>query len=337
MDIPDVQTQMGIRELLRYKAKFQGRGLIQRVLVGGTQLIEGDRLEPSLFLRDVADFELMTPPFRVTFWRMFNEDRCLHNSPLFLTPGLGIQTHAADTLHCWLLGPVEQFIATALWFLIGSSVYTPKIDYLSTEDCNRIALLRVKQKLWDHYKLKRSDPQWKRKGSEIWNLTIKMLGKKKHPKLNVKAAEAKGILEFVVKQLGEDVSKLEPIEMERGQLLLACGKSALKVDMALRNSGKIELEHSVRQQLLNDYTHHVTLFHRAGGLLKPKHHMMFHLIIDTARLGAPSLHATFRDESLNGVIAGIARSCHRNHFAEAVHFKFSALQVLAGPSAMHMH
>jgi hypothetical protein len=216
----------------------------------------------------------------------------------------------------------------------------PNISFLSTEDCNRIALLGIKKKLWDHYKLKRTDPEWRKKGSEIWNLTIKMLGKKKNPMLNVKAAEAKGVLEFVVKQLQEDCPKLfGAVERERGALLLACGNAALKVDMALRASSmaNFEMEPARQQQLLNDYTHHVTLFHRAGGNLIPKHHMMFHLIIDTARLGAPSLHATFRDESLNGVIAAIARSCHRNHFSEAVHFKFAALQALGSPSAMQMH
>ena len=138
--------------------------------------------------------------------------------------------------------------------------------------------------------------------------------------LSIKAAEAKGLLEFVVKLLEADVPKLNEREQMRGQLLLACGKAAWRVELALRNTGQISMSVADRQQLLTDYTHHVVLFHRAGGVLKPKHHMMFHLILDASWKGSPSLWATFRDESLNGVLAGIARSCHRNRFGEVIHF-----------------
>ena len=164
-----------------------------------------------------------------------------------------------------------------------------------------------------------------------------MLGKRKDPKISIKATEAKGLLEFVINLLEEDVPKLAPAEAMQGALLLACGKSAFRVELALRNSGAMVLSRVQRQELLNDYTHHVSLYHRAGGKLKPKHHMMFHMILDSSWKGAPSLYATFRDESLNGVIAGIARSCHRKRFGEIIHFKFSALQSLIGPDAVHMH
>ena len=108
---------------------------------------------------------------------MFDEDRVLHDSPLFLIPGLGIDTHGADMLHQWCLGPVLSFIPLALWFLIKSSLYSPAIDFLSTEDCANIALMRIKHKLWAHYRLKRTDPRFRKKWSQNWNLTLNMLGK----------------------------------------------------------------------------------------------------------------------------------------------------------------
>jgi hypothetical protein len=339
--VADIATRVRITTNLRYKAAFIGRGLIRPLTIAigddTIYLMKGDRLEPTLDMMDVSLFESMTPPFTAVFWRNFQEDRVLHNSPLFLTPGLGIDTHGPDTLHQWCLGPMCTYIPLAIWFLVGSSVYSPNISYLSTEDCCKIALMRVKHKLWEHYRIKRSDPRWKQKGSEIWSLTLKMLGKKSAPLISIKAAEAKGLLEFIVKLLEQDVPKLVSHERLRGELLLACGKSAWRVELALRNSGVIEMTRDQRQQLLNDYTHHCTLYFRAGGLLKPKHHQLFHMILDSSWKGHPSLYATFRDESLNGVIAGIARSCHRNSFAEVVHFKFSALQAMAAPSAMHMH
>ena len=342
VEIIDLATRARISKELRYKSKFIGRGLIKPVTVRDqfgrpTNLVVGDRLEPTPELRDVSAFETLAPPFRVRFWRCFDEDRVIHDSPLFFVPGLRIDTQGPDSLHGWALGPVCSYIPLALWFLIGSSIYTPAIDHLSTEDCAKIALLRIKQKLWAHYKVKRGDPRWRTKGSEIWNLTLSMLGKKKNPTISVKAAEARGLLEFVVELLKKDVPNLNIGERMRGALLLACGESAMKVDTALRNAGTLTYSREQRQQLLNDYTHHVTLYQRAGGILKPKHHMMFHCILDSSWKGAPSLWATFRDESLNGVIAGIARSCHRNRFGEVVRFKFAALQAMAGPDAMHMH
>jgi hypothetical protein len=339
--VPDVATRVRLTMHLRYNNKFIGRGLIENLEIpsadGIVYLMQGDRLEPCLEMRDVSQFESMTPPFSITFWRNFADDRLLHNSPLFSIPGLGIDTHGPDTLHQWCLGPVCQFIPLALWFLVESSLYTPSIDFISSEDCTKIALVKIKATLWQHYRIKRGDSRWRQKGSEIWNLTMKMLGKRSAPLISIKAAEAKGLQEFISKLLEEYVPNLMPHEKLRGELLLASAKSAWRVELALRNSCQIELTRDQRQQLLNDYTHHVTLYHRAGGLLKPKHHMMFHMILDSSWKGAPSLYATFRDESLNGVIAGIARSCHRNRFGEVVHFKFSALQAMAAPSAMHMH
>ena len=98
-----------------------------------------------------------------------------------------------------------------------------------------------------------------------------MLGKSSDPKLSIKAVEAKGLLEFVCKIFEEDVPKLQPAGKKQGDFLLACGKAAWRVELNLRNSGAVVLSRDQRQQLLNDYTHHVSLFHRAGGTLKPKH------------------------------------------------------------------
>ena len=178
--IPDLASRILVSTHLRYKKAFIGRGLKDRIIVGDPpiQLMKGDRLEPTLAMRDVSKFEDLTPPFDVTFWRCFGEDRVLHDTPLFLVPGLGIDTHGPDTLHSWCLGPVISYIPVAILFLIGSSIYTPSIDFLSKEDFSKIGLMQIKKKLWEHYRSKRADPRWKSKGSEVWNLTLQMLGKK---------------------------------------------------------------------------------------------------------------------------------------------------------------
>ena len=110
----------------------------------------------------------------------------------------------------------------------------------------------------------------------------------------------------------------------------------MRVDELLRNTGTYVVTFDAQQELLDSYLHHVTLFSRCGGRLRPKHHMMFHLIEQCDKIGAPEVRATYRDESLNGVIARIAQSCHRNHFGEVAHAKFAQLQALGGRAAMHM-
>jgi hypothetical protein len=76
------------------------------------------------------------------------------------------------------------------------------------EDVVRVGLLRIKNKLWQHYKMKRNDPRWRKKGSEMCDLTQNMLGARRNPMMSVKAAEARGLLDFCAKLLEDAVARL---------------------------------------------------------------------------------------------------------------------------------
>ena len=74
-------------------------------------LLAGDRLEPSEYLRDVASFENMELPGYVVFWRPSAETVSKHNNPLFSPSlGVGLGTIAIDTLHCLHLGVLKRFV-----------------------------------------------------------------------------------------------------------------------------------------------------------------------------------------------------------------------------------
>ena len=60
----------------------------------------------------------------------------------------------------------------------------------------------------------------------------------------------------------------------------------------------------------------------------PKHHWMVHCVQQPPTFGNPRFHHTYRDESLNGVIAKIAKTSARSTFAVTVHRKFGILQQL---------
>jgi hypothetical protein len=165
---------------------------------------------------------------------MTDEDRTLHESPLFRIPDIH---HCPDILHCWALGPVCAFVATSIWWLITTPAFKVTVDGLSPEDENRLSLLKIRGKLWEFYKIKRTDPHFKAKGAEVWNLTLKMLGKKKKgnsPMLNVKAAEARGMLDFVCTLLEESLPMLVGTECHDAcQMMSACGLAARDVDHCL--------------------------------------------------------------------------------------------------------
>ena len=158
---------------------------------------------------------------------------------------------------------------------------------------------------------------------QVWNLTLKMLGKKSKPLLTAKAAETKGLLEFVVLQLQERRAVLETLKPKNrlvGELLLEAGISALKFEHLLKQL-PLDINESGRQELSSSFNHFIQCYWKAGGEVKPKVHMMRHLIRRSSGLGNPRSYSQFRNESVNGVLARIARSCHRRSWNIMVHKK----------------
>ena len=109
--------------------------------------------------------------------------------------------------------------------------------------------MKLFSKLWEFYREKRKDADWKRKGSEVWNLTRKMLGTEAKPTLGVKAAEARGLLEFIVGLLEESLPRVELHHRERAELLLQSGYAGLAVDKGLRNKGTVLVDAASQQAL----------------------------------------------------------------------------------------
>ena len=317
---------------LRYAKRFRGRGLCAPVRVGLVQLFAGDRLEPSPSLLDVSRFSLTAVPFQATFWRMQDTDRVTHASPLLEIEGFFLDQHGVDILHTWHLGPIIKLIPMVLRFFLRMMVFVQPVPYLTADDTKRIGLLRMKHKLFTFYAAKRSsDPMWKRKRAEVWNLTEGMIFNK-GSEMKVKAAEARGLLEFCDSLLNDYM----PVFRGRGgddllmaQYLYHSCQAAMRFESLLESNPR-SMGRPQREALWNAYIKHVTLYLRAGGSFMPKHHLMLHLLKRVFRRGNPKCYGTYKDESLNGVIARIARSCHRSCFGLSVHLKYSILQQITG-------
>ena len=118
-------------------------------------------------------------------------------------PGVGMESHAIDILHTWHLGGIPRYNGTALWAVLRSDAYAHGIpEHLHAEDVMHLKILRLRSDLWVHYKeMQRVDPSWRTKASQVWSLTLKMLGKEWAPLVSAKASESRHLLDFCVKMV----------------------------------------------------------------------------------------------------------------------------------------
>ena len=147
--------------------------------------------------------------------------------------------------------------------------------------------------------------------------------------MSTKAAETEGLLTFAHKLLEDHLEQLKSISSleknfyEQGRLLHAASDQAVKFDSMVRNVSQRRVSRETQFEMLQTYSRFVVLFDRAGGEHIPKTHLMFHCILEAGVRGNPKFYHTYRDEWLNGVIAKIARSCHRTNWSFNVFKKIS--------------
>ena len=127
--------------------------------------------------------------------------------------------------------------------------------------------------------------------------------------------------------------KLSDAMALKSQLLLEASKSGLEFD-SLLNESPPQVSNIMMRRQLDTFLRHQMFVERAGEPLYPKHHMMIHGILQQKRMGSLKSNHTYRDESLNAVIAGIARPVHRSKFDRTTHFKFDIMQRLGLRSAI---
>ena len=151
-----------------------------------------------------------------------------------------------------------------------------------------------------------------------------MIASADHPFLKAKAAESQGLLHFVDHMLQKLLPRFahKPVAKHRkAKLLQQSTKSAIEFGHALKTEGRLMLPKQVTTAL-QAYNRFLALYEKAGGALLPKCHLMHHLIQNALAKGNAKYYSTYRDETFNGVVAKIARSCHRRTWYNAIHFKF---------------
>ena len=181
------------------KPCFHGRALLNNF--AELELLKGDRLEPTEdTLLDVGSLSADTPlPVELVFWRTTAETLATHRNPLFdARLGVGPNALAIDVLHTLLLGVVQRYVLRVIWLFVQMDAY--QTGARTKDERHRMTVMHMKSLLFLFYgTYERAHPGVQM--SKLNNLTPKMIGTEKKPKLKAKADETKWLLIFVMDQL----------------------------------------------------------------------------------------------------------------------------------------
>lgn len=187
--------------ILRYDKRddgSRGRALIENY--PPLFLEKGDRLEPSMSLNDVAQFEsLGNLPQMVLFWKLRTQTWAHHRNPLFAGDiGVSIDSLAIDTLHTLNLGLYQKFVATVWWALLLSDAFNVAGSLGNRNNQAELVAtgcLRLRHELMTWYKqYQREHPT--SSFSKLTDLVVKTLGDRDKQNIKTKAAETRPLISF---------------------------------------------------------------------------------------------------------------------------------------------
>lgn len=161
--IRDVADRSAVFQQLEYKETLKGRVLTAAIPELG--LPKHARLLPSRSLPDVGDFETTPTPFEAVFWTASLDARLTHDCPLLAISGVGLESFSLDIMHTWHLGPLQLLVSLCINFFLGTGLWGNSTR-VGAADKKKLALLAIKSELFQWYKEKRKDPDWRAKGTE---------------------------------------------------------------------------------------------------------------------------------------------------------------------------
>jgi hypothetical protein len=224
-----------------------------------------------------------------------------------------------DKLHTLHLGPAQSWVCSALWQLILADAW----ETGATGDAlHMLSVQRIKSELWSWYKdVRRERPDCD--VTQVQDFTLNMLGGKPSTQgLHTKGAETKGLVPFVVMLVDRFKGRLGVIE---GDALHGAGVALQAYFDLLESSPRNVPPHNL-QRMFDMVKRHIVLSLRAGIPMKPKHHLLLHLVERTAVHGNPGFYSTFADEGINRVLKRIGEGAHRSVWEARVFAHFGKLE-----------
>ena len=318
-----------VKAALHYdKSKDGAHGRCVKIDIPELKLKKGDRLEPFDDLVDVAQFDRLSVfPCKVLFWRRGLETRCKHRNPLLdarggSVIGATLDTIQVDVMHTLHLGPAQLWVVSALWMLILADVF---LTGCAGDQLHQVSAMHIRNALWSWYKERRvmSDTEI----TEIQDFTLLMIGGKPSSQaLHTKAAETKGLVPFVLNLVKQHLAKLPK---DGGRYMLAAGE-AMQLYFELLDSSPRIVPAATIQRMYNAVKRHISLCKLAGIPLKPKHHLLLHLVARTAKHGSPRYYSTFEDEGVNKMLKHVGQAAHRSVWEIRVFLHFGRAELTRG-------
>ena len=267
-------------------------------------LIKFDCLEMSINLLDIGDFEKLTTPCRVLFWRPNDRSMANRRCPLFIPEiGISLEICTIDPMHTLNLGVYKDFCQAAIGEMLVADIFGIGGGGVLINWAQGCISLRSALTAWYKEKKKRlRKDEWV---YEIQDLKPSMLGTHLKPCLAIKAAECATFLEFVTDQL-----LLCSGSLPHGEALLALGQALVSFRDQMRWEPRTFSVPQL-QRFTDTAARAFSLREPAGVPWVPKWHMFLHIAADAGRLGNPQYWTTFLDESFNGHVSKIAGSLHR--------------------------
>ena len=222
--VATLEQRKHITDALKFDKRDKGgRGRCLVRDLPAWNLRELDRLEPSVEIPDVAQFDEHPVPFRATFWRASEETATRHRNPLCSQPkyGLALSIFTIDSLHSFYLGPLNGWCRVTLWELIESNAYG--IAGTEEEAVRRIILV-IRSRLFAWYK-RRAAEHPNEELTRLSDLAPKMVGA---TKLKTKAAETWGFAIFLLDEL-DQYGDRGPEDWQRLRLAGQCMKAIVNV------------------------------------------------------------------------------------------------------------
>lgn len=261
--------------------------------------------------------ELEEFPAQVSWWRRARETATRRHNPLFDLDGVGPDLFCVDALHTLYLGPARDWLGGSVWLIIDQKVLATGTDQTTVA---QNTLLRIRRMLTPWY-LQRSKDHPEEDISRIENLELGMIGPRSKPMFSTKAAETKGLVPFMVQLLRDHITELG----QAGRPFLRIGEAMEKLILLMRHSPRV-VTVSQAQGFHDAFNALWRNWQLSKLAMKPKLHLLAHMISRSTESGNPGMHTTFEDESLNRVVAQLGRTAHRHVFEARIFASFAKRQ-----------
>jgi hypothetical protein len=279
-----------------------GRALLQNALVGGVQLLKGDRLEPSAAVPSIESFSkvVVFPLDGVVFWRRSHEIMTRHRNPL-VDATIGITPKrclCVDTLHAFYLGFLKALLQYVMWYLLLSFPYG-QIGTLGEALGNNMSAmsheLLVFYKAYD-----KAHPT--RKLTRVGCIDRHLVGTNADRTMTSKGAETYGLMHFVVHLLVIHLDRLSP----EAKLLLDACRACLRM-VAIWQESSFRVTAQAYQECFDCLNRAYAKTDQIDDLNTPQKHLCVHLVHDMYYFGNPQFYSNFYDENLNKLLKSFCR------------------------------